>query len=279
MEMVIISLEMNEKNTYLVKAYPKAFHKVELGREIGGCKIDYDYDQNRYFISTVVVGNTPEEAQEKGFLRVSQVLSVFCVHTGVSYKIDSIHIEQISGKKPFLYTAPMTLVWESYLPIDDRKIREIEETFTVLDKLSNEKRSTKIVTKAINYFLRGCYLETKWRSESFLNFYKVIELIAQDFQESYNQTLENQLKNTLLEDIAKEEIKQLRTSKRLIQFMCLQLGITSNNDISQIVELRPKFSAHATLQEVDVSPEEFNKCKALAGKAIINYIYHLQPSL
>lgn len=222
---------MSEKNTYLVKAYLQLFHEIELGREIGGCKIDYDYDRNRYFISTVVSANTPKEAEDKGFLRLSQVLSIFCVHTGVSYKIDTIHINQISGKKPYLYTAPMTFVRRTYLPIGNKKIREIEQTLTILDKLSNEKRSTKVITKAINYFLRGCYLETTWRSEYFLNFYKVIELVAQDFQGSFNQTLKNQLKSTLLEDLTKDEGKQLQTSKRLIQFMCLRLGITSNNDI------------------------------------------------
>lgn len=279
MEKVTILLQINTKNTYLVKAYPQGFHKIELGREIGGCKIDYDHHHNRYFISTVVVGGTPEEGQEKGFLRISQVLSVFCIHTGVNYKIDSIHIDQISGKKPYLYTSPTTLVWKSFLLVDNKKVREIEETLTILDKLSNEEQSTKIVTKAINYFLRGCYLETKWRSESFLNFYKIIELIAQKgFRESFNQVIKNQLKSTLFKDLNKGEIKQLRTSRRLIQFMCLQLGISSNNDISQIVKLRPKFSAHATLQEVDISLEEFNKCKALAGKTLINYIHHLQPS-
>jgi len=270
---------MNEKNTYLVKAYLKLFHEIQLGREIGGCKIDYDHDQNRYFISTVVSGNTPMEAKDKGFLRISQLLSIFCVHTGVSYEIDNILINQISGEKPYLFTGSMTFREITYMPIGNEKIGEIEQTLTILDQLPNEEKSTKVITKAINYFLRGCRLETTWRSESFLNFYKVIELIAQHFQGSFNQALKNQLKSTVLEDLTRDEGKQLQTPKRLIQFMCLRLGITtSSNDISQIIDLRPKFSAHATLQEVTISLEEFNNCKVLAAKVIINYIHKLQSS-
>jgi len=268
---------MSEENTYRVKAFLQLFHKMELGQELGGCKIDFEH--NQYVISTVVSANTPEEAKNKGFLRLSQVLSVFSIHTGVSYKVNRLHTEQISGKKPYLHMGAVEFVRQTYLPIGAKKIGEIEKTLAILDKLPDEKKSTKIIDNAINYFLRGCYLETTWRSESFLNFYKVIELIAQDFQESFHQTLQNQLASSLLGGITKEERTHLLTSKRLIRFMCLQLGIDISNDVSQIVELRHKFSAHATLKEVDVSFKEFNKCKALAIKAIINYIHQQAHSL
>lgn len=264
---------MSIENRYEVKGFLSVFHPIPLGQKIGDCKMDFDQKRKQYFISVVVSAETQKEAEQKGFLRFNQVLPVFCMHTGVSYKMSTITVSQISGSKPYLHSSKIVFVRETHLPLTDEKIGEIENTLKILDKLPNEKRTTKIITRAINYFLRGCYLETQWRSESFLNFYKVTELIAQDFREDFSQHLAKQLKRTLLEKLTKTEINPLLTPKRLVQFMCQQLNISIGDEISRIVALRPKFSAHATLKEVDVSSEEFNKCKALAGKVLINYIH------
>ena len=264
---------MSMENTYEVKGFLSVFHPIPLGQKIGDCKMDFDQKRKKYFISVIVSAETQREAEQKGFIRFNQVLPVFCIHTGVSHKIGTITVSQISGSKPHLHSSKIVLVRETHLPLTNEKIGEIENTLRILDKLPNEKRTTKIITRAINYFLRGCYLETQWRSESFLNFYKVTELIAQDFRKDFSEELRNQLKGTLLEKLTEIEREKLRTPKRLVQFMCLQLNIPIGDEISRIVALRPKFSAHATLKEVDVSSEEFNECKAISGKVLINYIH------
>lgn len=259
---------------YRVKAYLQVFHNMEEGLKIGECEVGYEH--NQYFLSTIVQANTPKEAKEKGFSKITEVLAIFSLQTGQSYKVSPVNVEQLSGTKPRIHTGFMTLERITLLPLDNKKIAEIQRTLMLLDKCPRKGKESKRIERAINYFMKGCYLETKWRPESFLNFYKVVELIAQAFKGSFNQSLGNQLKNTLLKDLTDKERKGLRTSKRLIQFMCRQLNVTTNNkDISQIVDIRPRFSAHATLEDVDVSLESFNKCKSLAGRTIIRYIGYL----
>jgi len=265
---------MNEKNSYLVKAPLIGFHEVEVGRKIADC--EFGFEHNQYFLSTIVNADDQEEAKKKGELRLQQVLSVFTIHTGISYTYDAIRVDQISGEQPFLHSSHMVLVGRTYLPLGKEKIEQIEKSLEVLSKLPNQEKSTKRVDRAINYYLRGCYLETQWSSESFLNFFKVIELVSQDFAESYLHMVNSQLKGTLLKDLTLEETEKLRTQKRLVRFACEQLGITEVDSISRIVERRAKFSAHATLREIIVSSEEFNSCKVLAGRIIMNYLSHLQ---
>lgn len=257
-----------------MKVNLSAFHKVELGKKIADC--EFGFEHNQYFLSTITYAGNQEEAKRKGELRLQQVMSIFTIHTGASYTFSSIHVEQISGKQPFLYSSHMGIVEKTYLPLSNEKIEEVRKSIEILDKLPNQKQSTKRVDRAINYFLRGCYLERQWRSESFLNFFEVLELVSQDFSESFAQTVSNQLKDTLLKDLTLLETEKLRTQKRLVQFTCGQLGISDVYNISRIIEQRAKFSAHATLQEVKVSSEEFNNYKALAGKTIINYLNHIQ---
>lgn len=259
------------QNDYIVKAYLNLFHEVELGTKIRDCEFGFDDKRNQYFLSMKVSADSVEEARRKGERRLNQVLSVFVIHTGVSYTYSSIGVDQISGEQPFFHHLFTGITRLTYLPINNEKIAEVEKSIEILDKLADERVSI-VIERAINYFLRGCYLETRWRSESFLNFYKVIELVAQEFRGSFNQTVARQLSDTLFSGLTEQELKRLRTLKRLMKFMCKQLDIASGEDISRIITLRSKFSAHAVIEEVVVSPEEFNSCKVLAGRTMINYI-------
>ncbi len=190
---------------------------------------------------------------------------------GVGYTYRRISVDQISGEKPFSHHLFGGITRLTRAPIDNDKIAEVEKSIKILDKLPEERVSI-VIERAINYFLRGCYLEGTWHSESFLNFFKVIELVAQEFREGFNQTVVSELKDTQLGDLTEDEMKKLRTLKRLVKFMGKQLGIASEEGLSRIIVLRSKFSAHAVLEEVVVSPEEFNSCKFLAELIIINYI-------
>ena len=257
------------KNDYLVKAYLHLFHEVELGTRVRDCEFGFDDNSKQYFLSTKVSADNAEEARRKGEHRLTQVLSVFAIHTGVSYTY-VIGVDQISGEQPFFHYIFTGVTWEGCYPITNEKISEVEKSIEILDKLADERLSM-VIERAINYFLRGCYLETRWPPESFLNFFKVIELVAQEFRGSFNQTIASQLKDTLFSGLTEEELERLRTLKRLVEFMCKQLDITGE-DISRIFTLRSKFSAHAVLEEVVVSPEEFGSCKHLAQRTIINHI-------
>ena len=255
------------ENTFRVKAYLKVFHKIDTGIKIGDCELGFE--NNRYFLSKTISCNLREEAEEKGRRRINQVLSTLCLYTGVSYRIDSYTVDQICGDEPHLYTSNLLIRSLTLLPIRGEDVTKAEKTLRILDKLPNEKPA-EIIEKAMNYFLRACYLETEWRSESFLNFYKVTELLAQAYRKEFSQAFNEKLKNTLFE-LNKNEIHTLATQTRIMRFMCEQLGI-SDEKVSRIVKLRATFSAHATTKEPSVSEEDFNSCKILSSNSLINYI-------
>lgn len=267
---------MSENNQYCVIIYLEGFHPVKIGQKISDCEFGFEQRNKKYFLSTIVSAENDEKAKCKGELRLKQVLSLITLHTGVTYPIWGMHLDQISGEKPFIFKAYLTLKRKTYLPLDKEKIEEITESLNILDNLPTQERSTKITDKAINYFLRGCFLETKWLSESFLNFYKVIELISNEFRKTFDAEINNQLKDTLLTSITEKEIKQLRTPTRLIQFTCEQLGINPSCNISHILDIRNGFSAHARLKEVEVSDSDKNDCKILAAKSIIFYTKYIK---
>jgi hypothetical protein len=273
---------MNSENKYSVKAFLKGFHKVEVGQKIANCEFGFDSNRSQYFLSTIVSADSMKEAKRKGESRLFQVLSVFVVYTGIYYSISTIGVDQISGEQPFLHSGEVILGRLTYLPISKEKIEEIGKLVMLLDKLPSQEQSTKRVDRAINYFLKGCFFETQKgeyvRAESFLNFYKAVEIISHDFRKSFDKKVSGQLETTLLTDITEKEIEKLRTTKRLIQFMCKKLGITNVCDISRIVELRNEFSAHASLEEVNVSKKEIDDCKTLAAKTIMKYADHIKRS-
>jgi len=255
------------ENTYRVKANLKVFHEIDVGTKIGDC--EFGFENNRYFLSKTIASNSRKEAEEKGKKRLNQVLSTLCLYTGVSYRIDSYAVEQISGNEPHLFTSNLLLKSITLLPIRDETVTRVEGTLGILDRLPNEKPA-EIIERAMNYFLRGCYLETEWRSEAFLNFYKVTELLAQTYRKEFSEAFNEKLKDTLFE-LTKDEIPKLATQTRIIRFMCGRLGV-SDKDVSRIVKLRATFSAHATLDEPSVSVEDFNGCKILSSNSLIKYI-------
>jgi hypothetical protein len=255
------------ENTYQVKAYFGVFHPTDIGTRIGDCEVGFE--NNHYFLSKTIQCNSREEAEKKGKTRIGQVLSTLCLYTGFSYPIENFHVNQISGDEPHLHTSHLILKRITLLPLRNGCLTEVEKTLRILDTLK-EGKPAEIVERAINYFLRGCQLQTEWRSESFLNFYKVTELLAQAYRKIFNQSFNDRLKNTLFE-LSEKEIQTLATQTRIIRFMCKQLGI-SDHRVSQIVKLRATFSAHATTHEPDISDDDFNSCKILASNSLINFI-------
>jgi hypothetical protein len=108
-------------NQYSVKMHLEGFHPVEVGQKISDCEFGFETRNNQYFLSTIVSAENRDKAKRKGELRLNQVLSVFVLHTGMIYPISGIHVDQISGKKPFIYTSHLTLGKTTYLPIPKEK--------------------------------------------------------------------------------------------------------------------------------------------------------------
>jgi hypothetical protein len=243
--------KLSQQNQYNVIMYFKGFHEVQAGQRFTDCEFGFN-KVNQYFLSSKVSANSSKEAKIKGARRLNQVLSIFVLYSGMIYDVSTIHVFQIAGEEPFLHMAPLMLERTVYLPVSKEKSEKIENWITIFDGLSAEDYSTKRADKSVNYFSKGCYLESRWRSESFLNFFKVIELISQDFVDDFRKELKNQLSNTLLSNITEEEISELQKQKRIVKFACNKLGIKDFNT-SKIVELSHKFGAHTSIEEAIVS--------------------------
>ena len=270
---------MSEKNQYLVKAFVDGLQEIVEETKIGDYEFGFAQLEKKHFLSTIVTAGNMTEATGKSFTKLGQMLRIITLFTGKPYSILYINSNQISDKQTSQIFSSAILeakVIARHSLFNKDKIEEIRKTANVIEKLPNEEHSTKVAIRALSYFERGCYLETIWRSESFLNFFKGIELISKDFEKLFDTEVNNQLKNTLLRELTKEDLKAMRTLKRVIQFTCEQLGITDCN-VSEIVNLRSEFSAHARLKEVTVTKEKFSNCKKLAEKLIISYLNHISP--
>lgn len=266
-------------NQYNVRAYLKTFHEMQSGQKIADCQVSFDKERNQYFISTIVSANSNEEAKQKGIARIQQVLNVAIVYSGIYYELVGLTIDQISGEEPFISTMPLLFRRLRLLPLHEDHLKETRKSIDILDRISEQQLPRKRAEKAIKYFTKGCYFnQADSQSEAFLNFYKSIELVSHDFRKAFDDEINKQLTDTLLKDLTDFELKDLRTPKRLIQFTCEELETDFECEIPSIVRLRNEFSAHASLKEVVITQEEFNDCKTLAAKVIINYINYIQKS-
>ena len=263
-------------NQYSVKAYLKGFPEVKTPQKILECELDFDNDRKQYFFSTIVSAESGDEALSKGMERINLVIGVFEVYLITHLEIVLKLSEQISGEQPFINSTSFTLRRMRFLPLPQEMVDKIRRSTELLDKLPEHETYKKRVNKAISFLRKGCFLERDWSSEAFLNYYKALELVSHDFRRAFDKEVGSQLSGTLLKDLTELELKDLRTQKRLIQFTAQQLGIIHPYDIPKIVELRNKFGAHANLEDVTVSENEFNDCKILAANIITAYLDYLE---
>ena len=262
---------MNQ-NKYKITAFLSGFHNLENREKIRELTFGFDSESKRYFVSLIVPSKNNKVAENIGMQRIKQILGMVTIYTGINYEIVDNKTDQISGKIPFIHSKTLRIKRRRYVPLPENLTNRIEEALENVERLPKKAYTTIKIRKAIDYCFKGCFFQVDWKSEAFLNFYKVIELISQDFKKQFDKEIVDQLKNTVIKNVTEEEISSLRSSKRLIEFACEKLSINYKYDISKIVNLRPRFSAHASIKEVIVSEDEFNDCKILALNTIINYI-------
>jgi hypothetical protein len=259
-------------NQYIVYLFMKEFNEVKGKRKFADCELGFDSDVKRYYLSTIVNSFKIEEAKQVGEQRLYKVLNFIQLLTGLSYPIIGIQVYKVSGNDIYSQMVPMTLTRTRYVPLDEPKIQEIANFVTKYDGIAVNGETAKKLDQVINYYVRGCRLESTWRTESFLNFFKVIELISHNFVKNFNLQISTELKDTLLNDLTPEEVGKLQTDRRLIKYMCEALKIKEEFDIKKMVRQRHEVGAHANIGEPEISKDDFNSCKCLAGQAIIRYV-------
>ena len=263
-------------NHYKIQAFLNGFFPIKTPLKIANCEIDLEKLRKQYFVSTIASGESADEAQKKGMEQINQVLGIFQVYFPIHLEIGSIHRIQVSGEEPFITSIALILQRTRFLPIPQEMVDKIVKSTELFANLPSDQKSSRRINKAINYFRKACFLEREYSSEAFLNYYKATELVSHDFNKAFVKEVNDQLNGTVLKDLTDQEMKELRTQKRLIQFTVKQLGISEPFDIPRIVELRNQFGAHANLKDVIVSKEDFRNCKFLASFIIINYLDYLE---
>ena len=139
--------------------------------------------------------------------------------------------------------------------------QEREDIFSLsqnLDQLSK---------KALAYFIIGMRLN-KWPVESFLNFFKSIELISSRFTSNFDKNLKEKIP-----DLTDREIRSLRTRKRLIKQACLEVGLNDvDKTIDEFVQVRNSQDVAHPTKDTPFKDEYVQPCKDLARELIIAYL-------
>lgn len=139
--------------------------------------------------------------------------------------------------------------------------QEREDIFSLsqnLDQLSK---------KALAYFIIGMRLK-KWPVESFLNFFKSIELISNTFTSNFNKNLKEKIP-----DLTDREIRILGTRRRLIKQACLGVGLNDvEKTIDEIVKVRNSQDVAHPRADTPFKDEYVQPCKDLARDLFIAYL-------
>lgn len=165
----------------------------------------------------------------------------------------------IIGPKSVYLTIPFRRKLES------EKIKQIKtETQRILQLIQKKDLYSK---KAIDYFVIGTKLN-KWPRESFLNFFKAIELISDRFQHELKQWFKEKIP-----DLSDDELKHLSTTKRKIKTACEILNIkVVDKTVNKIVNIRHSFDVAHPKIETAFKDEFVDLCMELTRKMIIAYM-------
>ena len=127
----------------------------------------------------------------------------------------------------------------------------------------------KVFQNAFEYFLIGTKI-SKWPKESFLNFFKAIELISDHFKEN----LENDFKEKI-QDLTRKEIKEISTTKRRIikAQEILNVENIEESEIKEIVRKRPQ-AAHPRIDKIFVR-KDVELCKKILREFLFKYLKYI----
>lgn len=148
--------------------------------------------------------------------------------------------------------------------IEDEKTRKVSKE--AMQLLSLSQIDDQVFQKAFEYFIIGTKI-SKWHKESFLNFFKAIELISDHFKEK----LENDFKEKI-QDLTRTEIKKISTAKRRIMKACEILNVENieETEIKEIVKKRPD-AAHPRTDK-RFGRKDVELCKKIAREFILKYL-------
>lgn len=251
--------------------------------------IQFNTFDGKTYIETVVSGDSTEEARKVVLNKFEDVSSFLAFETDSKFKLIITDVIQIVSKGERGYGESDIL---GIMSIPRMITNQDIENINKLIKMNSEL--DKITKAALKYYERGIKIQ-EWNTESFINYFKVIELISNKYLDKAKQEQEEENREKLDQNISKiiAEIKSgqydrkiiIKSAKeiynigkvglrRRIELAAIDLGVEefTEEDIKKLVRTRNEVSAHANSQSELIGDEELKMCKSFAKKILHGYI-------
>jgi len=227
-----------------------------------------------------------KQVDKIAFERFEKCLRAISIASDIKYsfEFDPREIRRVNGK-PTKMDYELANIFIS-VPMFSERVHIAELVHDLLEKTDPDDA---ITNKLLEYYLGGLTLQWiaptqhTWTPEAFLNYFKVIELAA----DQYRNELKNRLQGLLQTEssltrapISEAEINQLLTTKRKVEFMCRQLEMDEHRirEALESVDLRNRFDvAHPTAKR-NVKVDDLTKCREVAKLVLIKYLGALTQS-
>ena len=251
--------------------------------------IQFNAFDGKTYIETVVNGDSTEEARKVVLNKFEDVSSFLAFETDSKFKLIITDVIQIVSKGERGYGESDIL---GIMSIPRIITNQDIENINKLIKMNSEL--DKITKAALKYYERGIKIQ-EWNTESFINYFKVIELLSNKYLDKAKQEQEEENREKLDQNIGKiiAEIKGgqydrkiiIKSAKeiynigkvglrRRIELAAIDLGVEgfTEEDIKKLVRTRNEVSAHANSQSELIGDEELKMCKSFAKKILHGYI-------
>jgi len=265
--------DMASKRTWIFEADVHGYYIPEKPLTIDNfeLKVVTDEEENSRYIALLTIqaqdlGSAERLAQE-AFDRIFTAL-ILCTGRGFQYKIKEGNEITFGRQGKREHKGYMTMTFPF---VEELKSEMIDKTCVgTKEILGLLQKCDSVSNKAIEYFMIGTKL-SRWPREAFLLFFKVVELISDNFLPEYKKRIREKVP-----DLTEKEIRRLATNRRKILNACEILDIKVDNErIGKIVNVRNRFDiAHATL-ETAFDEEYLDSCRELARELIVNYMRSL----
>lgn len=257
-----------------VEAYLTGLKLPEGKMVIDGFTINKE--DKHYILSTEVEAEDNQKAEieaEEKFKSFIMALSLGA-KTSYNYSICRATCVKWYGTKPL---SSLSLDMSCSI-LEELKESDAKNILSIIRALES---GDKYTCQAIKYFLMGLKLGSLWKSESFLNFYKAIELLwgkdarylKKEFKEHIQAFMDSHISAGEISLNAKETedfVNQIVRGKILMFYICNKLGYASEEieKSGRLVEIRND-AAHPSGDPDEVTEAELNFCRDIAQKLIL----------
>lgn len=248
-------------------------------------EVTFSLEENLNYATLNLEANSIEAAEEIALRKVNYILKVlkFVLNSDFNCSIYSVN-ETTKGDK---LKEGFTEIKASLAVIKDFPTDKLDEINFILE---NYKNSDSVGKAAFDFFIDGFGVKD-YNNESFINFFKSIEIISNEYVDEAKEekTLEvKQELHTLIKKLEKaiynmhdkkinSLVKQIYSlgfieAKRKLRLVLRNLGLNEYDEqIGELPTLRNDV-AHGKVKYDPVTNEQLNICKEIAKNVITRYL-------